>query len=148
MDPISIIGTAGAIANILDIISKTISAIRQLREEWNEADFRFLSLTTQLTALRNALVTIQAWIGTEIDDLYHQFVIDLDNSISCCKILIGKIDAILSSLHRTPFETLNFSGKEKVVFGGRSINDVWNMIQNQTSAFTLLLAAVNGLVCP
>jgi hypothetical protein len=101
-----------------------------------------------LTALRNALVTIQAWISTEIDDLYHQFVIDLDDSIFCCKILIGKIDAILSSLQRTPFETLNFSGKAKLVFGGRSINDVWNMIQNQTSAFTLLLAAVNGLVCP
>jgi guanine nucleotide-binding protein G(i) subunit alpha len=148
MDPISIIETAGAIANILDVISKTISAIRQLREEWNEADFRFLSLTTQLTALRNALVTIQAWISTEIDDLYHRFVIDFDNSISCCKTLIGKTDAILSSLHRTPSETLNFSGKAKLVFGGRSINDVWNMIQTQTSACTLLLTDMNGLVCP
>lgn len=69
---------------------------------------------------------------------------DLDDSISCCKILMEKIDAVVSRLHRTPSEgTLLFTSKMKLVFGSTSIDGVQKLIENQTNALTLLLTAVN-----
>lgn len=59
MDPISIIGTAGALANIVDVIGQTIKAVRTLRNEWKDADLTLLSLTSKLTALRAALSKIK-----------------------------------------------------------------------------------------
>jgi hypothetical protein len=142
-DPISIIGTFGAAANIVDVIGKTISTIRELRDEWKEADLTFLSLAAQLTALKAALTKIKEWMDNEFGDPHHQLVMDLDVSMSCCRMLIGKIDLLLSKLHHTADETLDFSSKVKLVFGNKNIDDVQKLIEQQTSALTLLLTACN-----
>jgi hypothetical protein len=142
-DPISIIGTFGAAANIVDVIGKTISTIRELRDEWKEADLTFLSLAAQLTALKAALTKIKEWTDNEFGDPHHQLVMDLDVSMSCCRMLIGKIDLLLSKLHHTGDETLDFSSKVKLVFGNKNIDDVQKLIEQQTSALTLLLTACN-----
>jgi len=58
-DPITIIKTIGAVANIVDLILKTIYSVRDMQGRWKEADLAFLSLASQLTALRAALIKIQ-----------------------------------------------------------------------------------------
>ena len=65
-DPITIIGTVGAVANIIELVSKTINSIRDLRGKWKEADLAFLSLASQLTTLRAALTKIQEWSDDEL----------------------------------------------------------------------------------
>lgn len=40
-DPISIIGTVGALANIIDAVNKAIGTISELRNQWKEADLTF-----------------------------------------------------------------------------------------------------------
>lgn len=142
-DPISIIGTFGAAANIIDVVGKTISTIRELRDEWKEADLTFLSLAAQLTALTAGLTKIKEWMDNELGDLHHQLVMDLEVSMSCCRTLIGKIDVLLSELHQTADETLDFSSKVKLVFGSKNIDDVQKLIEQQTSALTMLLTACN-----
>ena len=142
-DPISIIGTFGAVANIIDVVGKTISTIRELRDEWKEADLTFLSLAAQLTALKAALTKIKEWTDNELSDAHHQLVMDLDVSMSCCRMLIGKINTLLSKLYQTADETLDFSSKVKLVFGSKNIDDVQKLIEQQTSALTLLLTACN-----
>ena len=142
-DPISIIGTFGAVANIIEVVSKTISTIREIRDEWNEADLTFLSLAAQLTALKAALTKIKEWTDNEFGDPHHQLVMDLDVSMSCCRMLIGKIDILLSELHQTANKTLDFSSKVKLVFGSKTIDDVQKLIEQQTSALTLLLTVCN-----
>jgi hypothetical protein len=142
-DPISIIGTFGAVANIIDVVGKTISTIRELRDEWKEADLTFLSLAAQLTALKAALTKIKEWTDNELGESHHQLVMDLDVSMSCCRMLIGKINILLSKLHQTADETLDFSSKVKLVFGSKTIDDVQKLIEQQTSALTLLLTACN-----
>lgn len=92
-DPITIIGTVGALANIVDLVSKTIKSMRDLQGRWKQADLTFLSLAAQLTALRAALQKIQQWsVGELAGDPDYQLIMDLDVSISCCRLLIGKFD--------------------------------------------------------
>jgi guanine nucleotide-binding protein G(i) subunit alpha len=50
MDPITIIGTAGAVANTIDVVSKAIKSMRSLHEQWKGADFTVLNSIAQLTA--------------------------------------------------------------------------------------------------
>src|SRR4051812_5694852 len=122
MDPISIIGTAGALANIIDVVVKTINTIRELAGEYKEADFRFLTLVSQLTALRAAFDKIYEWMGSDlVDDPYHQLVMDLDVSMSCCRLLLGKIEAILNELRENDGK-LDVSSKVKLVFSKRNLD--------------------------
>lgn len=145
IDPISIIGTAGAVANIIDVVAQTIKTVRQLRNEWNEADLTLLSLTSQLAALRAALVKIESWsTAVKDEDVHHEMFIDLDASVSCCQLLTNKIEAVVSKLHRTPGDTsLRFSDKIRLVCGNNALDGVQKMIANQTSSLTLVLTAIN-----
>ena len=145
-DPISIIGAVGAIANIIDVVSKSIKYINDLRGQWKEADLTFLSLAAQLTALRAALRKIQEWKENDLRDSHHQLVMDLDVSISCCKLLVTKVDMLLSELLEISDKPLEFSSKMKLIFGSRNIDDVQKLIERQTSALTLLLTACNWYV--
>jgi hypothetical protein len=46
MDPFTIVGTIGAIAHIVDLVSKSIKAIGELRGRWKEADLTLLSFAS------------------------------------------------------------------------------------------------------
>ncbi|SRR6266480_7454951 len=142
-EAVAVIGTAGALANVIDVLSNTITTIRELRNEWKEADFTFLCLVSQLAALRAALAKIKEWMDVDIADSHHQLVMDLDTSMSCCRILISKLEGQISELRHTPDENLDFSSKMKIVFGSKSMDDLQKMIGRQTNALTLLLAACN-----
>jgi hypothetical protein len=118
-DPISIIGTVGSIVNIIEVLGKTISTIHELCSQWREADFTFVNLIAQLTALKAALNKIQEWMDAEVVEPHHQLVMDLEVSMSCCRMLIGKMDAHVSELHQSSHNTLNYQSKmELMVEGG------------------------------
>jgi hypothetical protein len=143
-DPISIIGAVGAVANIIDVVTKSIKHISELRDRWKNADLTLLSLASQLTALRGALSKIRSWIETDLNgDPHHQLVLDLDISIKCCHLLARKIETLVGDLSLDPDKPRNFSNIIKQVFNGRSIDDVQRLIEQQTSALTLLLTACN-----
>ncbi|OCL02576.1 hypothetical protein AOQ84DRAFT_304478, partial [Glonium stellatum] len=97
--------------------------------EWKEADITFLSLVAQLTALRAALTEIKEWTNTDPANLHYQLVMDLDVIISCCRMLISKIDTKLSKLHQTPDEKVDFSSKVKLVFGSKSMGNIQKLIK-------------------
>jgi hypothetical protein len=58
-DPVSVIGTAGALVNVIQIVGQIIVAIRDLQSDWSDTDLTFLSLASQLSALRLALTKIE-----------------------------------------------------------------------------------------
>lgn len=134
----------GAVSNIIDLVSKTINSIRDLRGRWKEADLAFLSLAAQLTALRAALTKIQEWSNNELSgDLDYQLIMDLDVSMSCCRLLVGKFDDFFFKLDQTTDEPFDFAGKVKFVFGTRELENVQKMVERQIGALTLLLTACN-----
>lgn len=147
-DPISVIGSVGAICNIIDVVGKAIVTINELQGKWRDADLTFISLTSQLTALRAALAKIQDWMDSDLQDVHHQLVMDLDVSLSCCKLLVGKIDTFLSELDHTTDTTMDFTSKAKLIFGNYNMEDVQKLIERQTTALNLLLTACNWSVQP
>ncbi|KAL3471430.1 G-protein alpha subunit-domain-containing protein [Aspergillus californicus] len=126
-DPLTIVGTAGAL----------------IRNEWKDADLTLLSLSAQLSALRAALAKIEEWIGSDEGEPDRQLLKDLGLSTDCCKILLGKLYELISGLRLDRGQQLAFHSKVKLVFGNRTIEDIQKLLEQQTSAMTLLLTACN-----
>ncbi|RYP40254.1 hypothetical protein DL767_001797 [Monosporascus sp. MG133] len=140
---IAAIGTAGALANIIDVVGKTIATLNDIRNAWKEAELTLLCLESELGALRTAFARIQEWVDMDDGDLHHLLVMDLGRSMTCCRLLMSKIDGEMSRLQHHPDDTLSFSGKAQLVFGKKGIEELENLIQRQTSALTLLLTVCN-----
>jgi hypothetical protein len=79
---------------------------------------------------------------------------DMDSSMTCVRMLIGRMNAEVEGLRRCVDESgngegkLNLGSKIKVVFGGKGTSEEWQrLIERQVSALTLLLAACHWYVC-
>ena len=142
MDPVTVIGAAGAAADIVKSLNSMINSLHTLYTRWKGADFLFLNMVTQLTALKAALNKIHEWMLSDTDDAHHQLVIDLDSSLKCCQMLVSRIEHQLSEMHLNG-AGLDAASKVKLTVGGKSMEEVQKMLERQTSALTLLLTACN-----
>ncbi|KAK4197393.1 putative guanine nucleotide-binding protein alpha-2 subunit [Triangularia verruculosa] len=135
-DPLSIVGAVGSVAGIIDALTRSISAIAKLRNQYKDADLLVITLTSQLSVLRTALVKIAAWAESEPEP-HYQLKMDLDSVILCCQILASKLDSHLENFHQSGV------GKLKLALNGDNIDAIQKMIGQQTATLTLLLAACN-----
>jgi hypothetical protein len=138
-DPLSVVGAVGSLAGIIDILARSIRTIRELQDEWKNADFNVFSLISQLTALKAALAGIQEWKNNELVDSHHQLVMDLEFLVNFCGILVEKVDAEVSKLQINRDGALDKSSKTRIVFWN-NMDDLSKMIERQTNALTLLLS--------
>jgi guanine nucleotide-binding protein G(i) subunit alpha len=144
MDPISIIGTARSVYGVIEVVAKTITAIRDLADEYKKADIRFAGLISQLIALRAAFDKISEWIKSDlVGDPYYQLVMDLDVSISCCRLVTSEIEAVIAELRKDEGGKLKVQSKVKLVFKRKNIDGLQKSLEQQTNALTLLLTACN-----
>ncbi|KAF2826219.1 hypothetical protein CC86DRAFT_455781 [Ophiobolus disseminans] len=142
-EALAVIGTVGAVCNIIDVIGKTITLVSDIQSRWKTADLALLSLASQLTALGAALREIQTWLENNEQNMHHQLIMDLDVSLSCCRLLVIELEAFFDSIDKTPDNPLSISSKMKVIIGGQGANDIQKFIEHQTSSLTLLLTACN-----
>ncbi|RYP89224.1 hypothetical protein DL770_004522 [Monosporascus sp. CRB-9-2] len=140
---IAAIGTAGALANIIDVVGKTIAILSDRRNAWKEAELTLLCLESELGALRTAFARIQEWVDTDDANLHHLLVMEIGKCVTCCRLLMSNIDGEISKLQHHPDDNLSFSSKVRLVFGKKGIEKLENSIQRQTSALTLLLTICN-----
>jgi len=142
-EALAVVGSVGAICNLVAGIGKVILLITDLTTKWDDADLTLLSLASQLTALRAATTKIREWTERDLRDVHHQLTMDLDISIKCCQLLINKIEGFFSDLAALTEKPLELRQKFKVVFGSAGPENVQKLIERQTSALTLLLTACN-----
>jgi guanine nucleotide-binding protein G(i) subunit alpha len=142
-EALAIIGGAASVVSIIDVLARSIDSIRELRSEWKDADFTVLNLLTQLTAFKAALTKIQEWMDSEMAEPHHQLRMDLDDSVTWCRILAEMVDKLLSDLEHQPNEPLDKIAKARLLFGSKSMEHLQKMIERQTNALTLLLTACN-----
>lgn len=142
-EALAVLGRLGPIFSIVDGISKVIGIISNLRAKWDDADLTLLSLASQLTALRAASAKIQEWIDQDLQDAHHQLIMDLDVSVSCCRLLISRIESFFTDFAQLTEKPLDLRNKFKVVFGSAGPESVQRLLERQASALTLLLAACN-----
>lgn len=148
MDPISIIGLAGSIVSIVDVATKSLKALNELRLRWLEADLTVMLLITQLGTLKAALGQIAEWINSSLaadPHQHYQLIIDLESALSCCKTLITLMDRHISKLEWNDHidQPISFERRVRVALKDGAIKDCLNHLGNQTNALNLLLTAFN-----
>jgi hypothetical protein len=114
-DHLTIIGAAASIASIVELLGKTVGGLHALHGRWREADLKFTNLIAQLTALKAALSKLQEWMDTDIDEPHHQLVMDLESSVTCCWMLIRRIDSETNNLQLNNATGLDYRSKIKLV---------------------------------
>ncbi|KAK1831520.1 hypothetical protein QBC39DRAFT_258822 [Podospora conica] len=142
MDPCTILGAAGALANVIDVLGKTLRGINDLRCQWRDADLSILTLESQLSALGSALVKIKQWTESSEGEIHHQLVMDLDSSVACCHVLVSKIDAEVSQF-RFSNNILQASSRFRLLLKTKDFEKIQVMLERQTGALGLLLIACN-----
>ncbi|CZR37507.1 GNA-3 g protein alpha subunit GNA-3 [Fusarium proliferatum ET1] len=143
-DPLSIIGTAGAIANIIDVLTKTITTVCDMRQAWKIADLAVFAFENQLNLLKFALFEIQKWTESRSDAQSHQLVMQVDSCVTCCRLLIGKIDGEVSQFQKTVAGGLELGSKLSFLFKTKDMEQIQRMVDQQTHTLTLLLSACNS----
>ncbi|EXL94961.1 hypothetical protein NOF04DRAFT_11123 [Fusarium oxysporum II5] len=143
-DPLSIIGTAGAIANIIDVLTKTITTVCDMRQAWKVADLSVFAFESQLNLLKFALCEIQKWTESRSNDQSHQLVMQVDSCVTCCRLLIGKIDGQVSQFQKTVAGDLELGSKLSFLFKTKDMEQIQRMVDQQTHTLTLLLSACNS----
>ena len=114
-----------------------------LRSRWREADFTFINLIAQLNALKAALSKLQEWMDTNLDESHHQLVMDLEASVTCCRMLAGRMDSEVEALQQHGENGLGTSDKFKLLLKNGTLEELQKMVDRQTSALTLLLTVCN-----
>jgi hypothetical protein len=142
-DPLSILGATASVMSIIDVLSKSISILDSLKNQWKTADLAFISLTSQLGALKAALIKIHEWAESDAYELHHQLSMDLKSAMDCCHTLAFKIHSEITNLQRGPGGALLATAKARFTFKRNAISEMQSMIDRQTSTLTLLLTACN-----
>ena len=145
-DPLTIIGAAASVAGIVELLGKTVGVLHTLHSRWKEADFTFINLIAQLTALKAALSKLQEWMDTDMDEPHHQLVMDLEASVTCCRMLVRRMDSEVEDLQQNSGTGLDAQNKIKLVVKNGTLEELQKMVDRQTSALTLLLTVCNWSV--
>ena len=142
-DPLTIIGAAASVSSIVDLLGKTASTLRTLHSRWKEADFTFINLLAQLIALKAALSKLQEWMDADVDEPHHQLVMDLEASVTCCRMLVRRIDSEVEDIRQNSSTDLDAQSKIKLLIKNGTLEELQKMVDRQTSALTLLLTVCN-----
>ena len=144
-EPLAVVGIAASIGAIVELLSKSIRLLHQLRQHYTDADLTFLNLVSRVTALKASLAKIKEWADNDLArvDPHDQLIMDLDDSITCCRIFVEIIHAEIAELTQKKDGTLDFTSRTKLVFSGRSMCDLQKKVERQTNALILLLTACN-----
>jgi len=143
MDPITAVGALGAVVGIIDVVTKTISGLREVGAQYKDAELGVIGLVSQLTALRAALSKIRQWMDSEPTETHYQLAMDLGNTLSCCGMLMEKLESEVIRLQRSADGKLSARSKLKFALNGKSIEDLQGMVGHQMDSLNVLLNSYN-----
>lgn len=149
MDPASVIGLAGAVAGLADVIARTVMTLSDLRNAYNQSDFKLSALICQLSTLKAALSHIAEMVNTSYGNASSpstQFCEDLRVSMYGCEAMVSALDTRLAKFHQNETNGLTILGKIEVVLDESTIDEYLSMLNNQTNALQLLLTTLQWYI--
>ena len=89
MEPISIIGLAGSVLGIVDIIGRTVSSLRTIQTKYETADLAASLVIAQLSTVKAALGQVMELANSEHFLKFHhqQLLDDLATVLEGCKTI-------------------------------------------------------------
>ncbi|CAH0017846.1 unnamed protein product [Clonostachys rhizophaga] len=145
MDPASVIGLAGAVAGLADVIARTVVTLSDLRNAYNQSDFKLSALICQLATLKASLSHIAEMVNTSYGNAPSpsiQFCEDLRVSMYGCEAMVSALDTRLARFHQNEGNGLSILGKIEIVLDDSTIDEYLSMLNNQTNALQLLLTTL------
>ena len=145
MEPLSILGAAGSIVNVIDVAARCISSLHSLQQRWKDADMAVTFMMGQISTLKVALEQISQWMenGTDTLALHKQLLLDLDLALHSSRISITFIDDHITTLMRNQYNELTFKSKARAMAQNTTVQECAKHLNSQTVALNLLLTALN-----
>lgn len=141
MDPASIIGIAGALLGMIDVCTRSLNALLNLRTRYQQAELAIRLLLTQLSTLKAATFQISEWITTSLHVLPPYLQADLNISLSGCKVLLEALSNFLTTSDDGD-DTLNIWRKSQFLWEESDRLNFQTNLNHQVAALHLFLTAI------
>lgn len=82
-------------------------------------------------------------MDTNVDELHHQLVMDLEASVTCCNMLVQRMDFEVENLQQKSETELDSQTKVRLLIKNGTLEELQKMVDRQTGALTLLLTVCN-----
>lgn len=148
MDPVSAIGVAASVINIIDACTRGFSSLLGLQSRYQQTDLAIRMLLSQLSTLKAALAQISEWIQTSFDIFPYEHRFDLQMSLDGSKFLVEALhDRFISSEQETG-NSARIGQKMKFLWEERERVTFQTMINHQIGALNLFLTALQWYDSP
>jgi hypothetical protein len=137
------LGAVGAIVGLIDVATRSILALADLRRQFKDADMTITLLSGQIIAVRSALTQIQTLWSPDRES-YYLSVLNLDISLKCCELLLEKLDEQLQHVNRREDEDhATFTKRARVVLESKGTEECLTRLDRQINALNLMVTTLN-----
>lgn len=143
MEPLGgTLGVIAGVASIVSVITKSVAALNNLRQRYQQAELNIVLLTSQLRTVKTALLQVQKWAEELADDSQHfQLMIDLEDAVTHCRLLIEYIHNQISKFKWGDDEILKIGSKTIYLLEDQATKDCSTRLNHQINALNLCLTA-------
>jgi hypothetical protein len=148
MDPVSgALGVVAGVTSIVSVIGKSVVALNQLRQRYRDAELNITLLTGQLRIVQRALLQVQRWAESlQGDSQHYQLLIDLEDAITHCKLLVEYIHNQISKFQWGDDALLGAGSKVIYLLEDQATKDCLTRLNHQINALNLCLTATQWYV--
>lgn len=146
-----VIGAVGAIVGIVDVVSRTVLTLRDIKARLDGADAKLVELIGELTAIKAALSHVKGLIEDNAnEDVHYQFVMDLEDTLGCCLPLVQLIDdrVMQAGWHEGETSLEAFKNKIALVLRHEDTMDALARVNRMLTALNTLILAYNRWTRP
>ncbi|KAJ5962306.1 hypothetical protein N7501_007247 [Penicillium viridicatum] len=143
MDPVSAIGFASAIVQILGALTSTIHGLYELHGKFSDADFTIHSLIQELNCIQTALTSLKEWHQLSSSDVMvsEEFNEQLVTAMGGCQIIMEVLsEDVMNLVHGSRNDgTVGFRLRIRVIWKEDIMKGHQEKLHAQVMALQLLL---------
>ncbi|KAJ6023307.1 hypothetical protein N7499_008659 [Penicillium canescens] len=143
MDPVSAIGFASAIVQILGALTSTIHGLYELHGKFSDADFTIHSLIQELSCIQTALTSLKEWhrLNSSNVMISEEFNEQLVTAMGGCRIIMEVLsEEVMTLLHGSRNDgTVGFRLRIRVIWKEDIMKGHQEKLHAQVMALQLLL---------
>ena len=138
-----VVGVASAILGIIDVATRSISTLADVKRRFKEADIILELLSSQLITIRTALDQIHCLINETLseDGQHITLILSLESTIKCCNLLIRLLVENIAKLEYSENDSLSFENKVRSLLHSNGIGECQSRLDRQINALNLVLTA-------
>ena len=140
-----VVGPVGAIIGIVDVATRSVSALSSIRRRFMETELIIDLLTAQLIVVITALDQIHAFIEEELSgyEPHYDLIMKLEVVLRGCKLLVDKIEDHIPRPDTKDRHDVSFVAKVKLALEDKVIEECLTRLDRQINGLNLVITAFN-----